>query len=99
MIHTHVLNKAMNAAPLTKQYSPGPLGLINIDFQYSEYYSLRSVDNNNMAIPKHNTELFKKSFQYSGTQIWNALPITLRTACSLPAFKQNLHKHIVSNRV
>ena len=25
------------------------------NFQYSEYYSLRSVDNNNMAIPKHNT--------------------------------------------
>ena len=69
------------------------------NFQNSENYSLRSVENNNMAIPKHNTELFKNCFQYSGTKIWNALPITLRTACSLPASKHNLYRNIISNRL
>ena len=45
-----------------------------IHFQSSEFYNLRSIGNNDMMIPRHNTELFKRSFQYSGPQLWNNLP-------------------------
>ena len=70
-------------------------------FQSLEFYNLRSIDNNDMIIPKHKTELFKKSFQYSGPHIWNKLPISLQTACSLSSFKHNLHTctYIVTNRM
>ena len=30
-----------------------------------------TIGNNDMVIPRHNTELFKRSFQYSGPQLWN----------------------------
>ena len=91
-------NKAILLYKSMNNMSPTYISSL-FNFQNSEYYSLRSIENNNMAIPKHNTELFKNSFQYSGTKIWNALPITLRTACSLPAFKHNLYRHIISNRL
>ena len=68
-------------------------------FQSSEFYNLRSIDNDDMIIPKHKTELFKKSFQYSGPHIWNTLPISLQTAYSLSSFKHNLHTYIVTNRI
>ena len=91
-------NKAILLYKSMNNMSPTYISSL-FNFQNSEYYSLRSVENNNMAIPKHNTELFKNSFKYSGTKVWNALPITLRTACSLPAFKHNLYRHIISNRL
>ena len=69
-----------------------------IHFQSSEFYNLRSIGNNDMMIPRHNTELFKRSFQYSGPQLWNNLPHNLRTATSLPSFKHNLYSFIVSKR-
>ena len=71
-------NKAILLYKSVNNMSPTYISYL-FNFQNSEYYSLRSVENDNMAIPKHNTELFKNSFQYSGTKIWNGLPITLRT--------------------
>ena len=45
-----------------------------IHFQSSEFYNLRSIGNNDMMILRHDIELFKRSFQYSGPQLWNNLP-------------------------
>ena len=67
-------------------------------FSNSQTYNLRSIDNFDMVIPKHNKEIFKNSLQYTGVQIWNNLPVTLRTASSLSAFKYGLHNFIISNR-
>ena len=64
----------------------------------SSSYGLRSSSNQQLSIPKHNNELFKKSFQYSGAIIWNNLPLSIRTASTLGTFKHNLHKYIVSKR-
>ena len=67
-------------------------------FSNSSTYSLRSIDNLDMIIPRHKREIYKNSLHYSGVHIWNNLPINLRTAPSLAAFKCALHKHIVTNR-
>ena len=67
-------------------------------FANSNTYSLRSIDNQDMVIPKHNKGLFKSSLHYSGVQLWNSLPINIRTATSLSTFKCALHNSIVSNR-
>ena len=67
-------------------------------FSNSQTYNLRSIDNFDMVIPKHNKEIFKNSLQYAGVQIWNNLPVTLRTASSLSAFKYGIYNFIMSNR-
>ena len=67
-------------------------------FSFSQNYNLRSFDNFDMVIPKHNREFFKNTFQYSGANIWNSLPVNLRTSSSLAAFKNALYRVIVSNR-
>ena len=73
-------------------------GYISELFSFSQNYNLRSFDNFDMVIPKHNREFFKNTFQYSGANIWNNLPVNLRTSSSLAAFKNALYKVIVSNR-
>ena len=67
-------------------------------FLNSQTYNLRSIDNLDMVISKHNKEIFTNSLHYSGVQIWNNLPVTLRTASTLSAFKYGLHNFIVSSR-
>ena len=64
----------------------------------SSSYGLRSSSNQQISIPKHNNELFKISFQYSGAIIWNNLPLNIRTASTIGTFKHNLHNYIVSKR-
>jgi hypothetical protein len=40
-----------------------------------------------LQIPKAKTELFKKTFTYSGPKLWNGLPFSIRKASSHNAFK------------
>ena len=49
-------------------------------FQNSNVYSLRSASNSNMCLPRPNREIFKRTFQFSGVQIWNKLPTAVRSA-------------------
>ena len=49
-------------------------------------YSLRDT-NGKLAIPLPHTNLMKNSFSYSGAVLWNSLPIELRLANSLEAFR------------
>ena len=53
-------NKAILSYNSVHYMSPSYISDL-FDFQSSELYSLRSVDNNDRIIPKHKTELFKKS--------------------------------------
>ena len=52
-------------------------------------YDLRNGETN-LAIPKPRTESFKKSFEYRGARVWNALPTEAKAASSLNCFKQML---------
>ena len=42
--------------------------------------NLRSVSNRNFIIPKPNINLFKNSISYSGTIIWNGIPLEIKNA-------------------
>ena len=49
-------------------------------------YHLKNTENT-LVLPQPRTDYLKKSFSYSGAQLWNSLPIELRQATSLNAFK------------
>ena len=40
-----------------------------------------------VTVPKPNLECFKRSFKYSGAQVWNSLPDNLHNASSVNNFK------------
>ena len=54
-------------------------------------YHLRNTENT--LLPQPRTDYLKKSFSYSGAQLWNSLPIELRQATSLNDFKTKLRRH------
>jgi hypothetical protein len=56
-------------------------------------YSLRNVVSKKLKIPKAKTELFKKTFTYSGPKLWNELLFLIRQASSYNAFKTNVKSH------
>ena len=55
-------------------------------------YRLRNTENK-LVLPQPRTDYLKKSFSYSGAQLWNNLPIDLRQASSLADFKSKLSRH------
>ena len=57
--------------------------------QSSSTYHSRSVSNRNLCIPRHSTESFKRTLQYSGAKLWNSLPLNVRTSKSIISFKSN----------
>ena len=48
--------------------------------------NLRSVSNRHFFIPKPNINLFKNSISYSGTIIWNSIPLEIKNADSINSF-------------
>ena len=48
---------------------------------------LRSSFNFQLYTPRPNTELFRNSFIFSGTSIWNSIPEYIKTAPSVKHFK------------
>ena len=46
-----------------------------------------SVSKLNLYPPKPRLEFFRKSFDYTGTKVWNALPNEVREAENLASFK------------
>ena len=48
---------------------------------------LRSSTNCQLYLPRPNTENYKRSFTYSGSNIWNSLPANVKTAQSVQTFK------------
>ena len=55
-------------------------------------YRLRNTENK-LVLPQPRTDYLKKTFSYSGAQLWNNLPIDLRQASSLADFKSKLSRH------
>ena len=62
-------------------------------------YSLRNVVSEKLQIPKAKTELFKKTFTYSGPKLWNELPFSIRQASSHNAFKTKVKSLILNDDV
>ena len=55
-------------------------------------YHLKKTENT-LVLPQPRTDYLKKSFSYSGAQLWNSLPIELRQVTSLNDFKTKLRRH------
>ena len=49
--------------------------------------NLRSSSNNQLYPPKPKSELFRKSFSYSASKLWNTIPIHVKNAKSVQEFK------------
>ena len=56
----------------------------------------RHSANQNLLIPKRNTEYFKNALCYDGIKLWNNLPVYLRKINNLTSFKLLLKKHLLS---
>ena len=54
---------------------------------------LRSTNDDILSVPKSNIGLFRTSFCYSGSKIWNAMPDSIKHASSIQQFK---YKYLVS---
>ena len=49
--------------------------------------SLRSTTDNLLYVPKPKTEIFRNSFSYSGSMMWNAIPESVKQSSSVAMFK------------
>ena len=49
---------------------------------------LRSITNEQLYIPRPNKDLYRNSFAFSGSSIWNSLPLTLKQSSSIAQFKR-----------
>ena len=54
--------------------------------------NLRSLTDSTLYVPKPNLEIYRKTFAYSGSKIWNTLPESVRSAPSLEAFKKRYQR-------
>ena len=48
----------------------------------------RNMLNDLLYLPKPRTEMYKRSFQYSGANVWNSLDTTLKQSTSITHFKE-----------
>ena len=55
-------------------------------------YRLRNTEKK-LVLPQPRTDYLKRSFLYSGAQLWNNLHVDLRQASSLTDFKSKLSRH------
>lgn len=54
---------------------------------------LRSSENGSLAVPRSRTALYDKSFTYSASKLWNALPCAIKSAPSLSSFKRSVKEY------
>ena len=53
---------------------------------------------NRFSIPQARVDLFKTSFSFSGSFLWNSLPMYVTSSASLTSFKDNLRKFLLSEK-
>lgn len=58
-------------------------------------YNLRSISNNDLTHKTPHSNLLKKSFSYSGMEIWNHIPVSIRQSLTLTTFKHRLKKYFL----
>ena len=52
-------------------------------------YDTRSAENMDLYIPRCTKEIYKRSFSYKGSSLWNKLPTWVKESMSLNDFKHN----------
>ena len=59
--------------------------------------NLRSVDNEQLRVPKTRSKLYENSFAVSAAKNWNNLPTQIRNSNGLHHFKAILKTHLLNN--
>ena len=54
----------------------------------SNQYSLRSTKSGCLFVPRPNTNFMKRTFQYSGTLLWNNIPSVIKDSINVDIFKR-----------
>lgn len=58
---------------------------------------LRSQDQQLVNVPRHRTEMGSRAFRISAPRIWNNIPLCIREASSVSAFRANFKRHLLDN--
>ena len=91
-LHMHLLfNKAVFMFKVLNDYAPSYL----TDLFHSAP-SPYSYFKYNLIYPRPRLDIYKTSISFSGAQLWNTLPTTLKIQTSLSSFKTALHRHFLS---
>ena len=61
-------------------------------------YNTRSVSNNLLLVPCSHLSLFRQSFHFAGSSLWNTLPISITKCDNIYKFKTDLKQHIMSQQ-
>ena len=61
-------------------------------------YNTRSATNNNLFIPRGNTQLFNKTMSYLGSRLWNEIPYEIRRVQTLEDFKDKLKTYLTAQQ-
>ena len=81
--------KAVMMYKIVHGHAPSSMADIFSSQQDSEIYNLRN-SSLNLEIPNVRTEIYRKSFAFTGAKIWNNLPDDLKKEPSLNAFKKKI---------
>ena len=58
-------------------------------------YGLRSATSNNLQVPCPKSEYFKRTFLYSGTNLWNSLPSNIKSLNNVICFKTKVKDYLL----
>ena len=61
-------------------------------------YNTRSVTNNNLFIPRGNTQLLNRTMSYSGSRLWNEITYEIRRVQTLENFKDKLKSYLTAQK-
>ena len=68
-----------------------------LSYQINHNHETRSVQNQNLNLPFYRLTKCQRSFLYNGTNIWNSLPLNIRTLqADLNSFKKLTKRHLLS---
>ena len=58
-------------------------------------YGLISAKSNNLQVPHPKSEYLKRTFLYSGTNLWNSLPSNIKSLNSKICFKTKVKDYLL----
>ena len=96
--------KSLKLLPLTKQlkYNKAVMMFKVRNGKTPEYIrslftrSSSSYGSNDFIPPRPRIDLYKTSLAFSGSSVWNSLPLSLKNLRTIRCFKRHLHRHLSS---
>ena len=102
-LHWHPVSKWINSKIATLVYQSLAFGqptyLSSVLTPHQPEWSLRSVYQNLLCVPRCNSSFGERSFSYCAPKIWNDIQLSVRQSPSLDSFKRNLKTHYFANKL